>query len=246
MADSIDDEVLRATGTLCAVRPMVSTRMISGRDPEHLDALAELALLGPGATSSTLAAGKPRQLSWHFLLGESVTQKLEYLDMVKIATTNSGAIAANAFTKFGQTASSKPLKFSKGDWTAGIGSEQQDIAPGTEAVAILPSLKIGWQNFGTRQHCFVPLAKCESLPTRNTLGDTNPLLWELDEAGEPRDPWQKMHNLPFVIGDELYTFSTSSKGGTGATRKLASSYGKALENGQRGKLPIVRLSGGQI
>ena len=50
--------------------------------------------------------------------------------------------------------------------------------------------------------------------------------WETDGDGRPRDPWQFTNLL--VLSDphtrELYTFSTSSRGGLGAIGELAKAY----------------------
>ena len=71
--------------------------------------------------------------------------------------------------------------------------------------------------------------------------------WETDERGEARDPWQ-LTNYMLMQGtgddeDQLYTFTTSSKGGMGQVGKLCRAVGEAQQRGKTGVFPIVEIGG---
>ena len=87
-----------------------------------------------------------------------------------------------------------------------------------------------------------PVATGRSPPRRETLGDTDSSTWEMDANGEPRDPWQLSAYLPMMAQDngELFTFSTSSRGGHGAVGDLARLYARHRRK-QPDELPIVGL-----
>jgi hypothetical protein len=162
--------------------------------------------------------------------------------------------SGNVFAAYGESAGpghivGELLKFSKGDWLAG--QENRQIADGTTLVAIMDSLVVGlqrWENqrpvayrMGLLVEGFVP-------PQRDELGDTDEALWECDDAGKPRDPWQFTNYLPLVNPenpDQTFTFTTSSKGGLSAIAKLCREYGRACEKeGRKDQYPLVKLSTG--
>jgi hypothetical protein len=135
----------------------------------------------------------------------------------------------------------KLLKFSKGDWSLGLGTEEEGLPHGTAAITVVPSASVGWQNFSTGEFIFVPLRERLKLPTRSALGDTDARTWPTDALGKARDPWQKMHTMNLILNGAVVTFSTSSKGGRDALGALTAEYAEALRAGKRGKLPRVEL-----
>jgi hypothetical protein len=160
----------------------------------------------------------------------------------------------DVFTIYGESAGTgyitgELLKFSKGDWLAG--QENREIADGTKLVAVMESLVVGWQRWenqrpvsyrmGLLVEGFVP-------PPREELGDDDEALWESDDTGEARDPWQMTNYLQLVDPgnkDTVYTFTTSSKGGLGAIAKLCREYGRAHEKEHRdNQYPVVMLTTG--
>lgn len=172
--------------------------------------------------------------------------------MNDMTTRTSGAVALperNVFEQYAEAANGNRivgdfLKFSKGDWLYGRNSEEMDR--GTRLVANVLELKVGWQrweggkptdtNMGRVMDAFVP-------PVRASLGDNDKEMWEIDPGtGQPRDPWQLTNTLILKAekGDELYTFSTSSKGGIGAIGKLAGEFGKHMR-ARPSELPIIAL-----
>jgi hypothetical protein len=172
----------------------------------------------------------------------------------KIKTTLPAQTGRNPFTDYGESAGGgyidgELLKFAKGDWL--YGQENRELTDGTTLVAIMDSLVVGWQRWegqrpvacrmGLLVENFVP-------PKRDELGDTDKALWETDDKGESRDPWQPTNYLKLVDPekpDQVYTFTTSSKGGLGAVAKLCREYGRGCEKeGCGDQYPLVTLSTG--
>ncbi len=138
------------------------------------------------------------------------------------------------------------LKFSKGDWL--VGQDDEELKSGTKLVANMNSLMVGWikwvdnkpaeQLMGSLIEGFQPKRRSE-------LGDTDEDQWEVGTDGKARDPWQFTNYLlmkPPGKGkdDELYTFSTSSRGGLSAIGTLCKAYGKEMR-AKPDQLPIVEL-----
>jgi hypothetical protein len=136
------------------------------------------------------------------------------------------------------------LKFSKGDYLAGENGEE--IPLGTEFVADMESLSNGWvlwgpdskpveRRVGRVAEGFVP-------PRRTDLSYVNRDEWELDDKGEPRDPWsfESRIVLQHKETQERFTFTTSSRGGIGALGALARVYSRERKR-HPGEDPIVAL-----
>src|SRR5262249_771929 len=110
------------------------------------------------------------------------------------------------------------LKFSKGDYLAG---EDGVLVPaGTTFTANADELRVGWVRWCDGkpvEHIMQRVADGAVPPKREELGDQDQSTWELDSTGQPRDPWQLTNYLPLMneLG-ELFTFTTSSRGGLGA------------------------------
>ena len=114
------------------------------------------------------------------------------------------------------------LKFSKGDFLAG--EDAKEIPEGTAFTANVDELMVGWVKWSNGkpiEHIMVRVAEGRTLPNRAELGDDDATRWETDSLGAPRDPWQYTSYLPLMgeTGD-LYTFTTSSRGGLGANGDL--------------------------
>lgn len=161
--------------------------------------------------------------------------------------------AADYFSQYGEQAAmrtivGKLLKFSKGDYMAGENNE--DIAEGTELVANMDSLAVGWikwtDNKPTEQMMGLV---CEGFqpPKRKELDETDEALWERDENNQPRDPWQFTNQIvmrePGDPEGQLYTFSTSSRGGINAVGELCRIYGKHCRQAPD-DMPVVALNVG--
>jgi hypothetical protein len=119
------------------------------------------------------------------------------------------------------------LKFAKGDFIAG---DDEIVAPGTTFTANCDELLAGWikwQSSKPVEQIMVRVGDGVPPLKRHELGDTDPSLWEKDDKGEPKDPWQFTNYLPMMDANGvLYTFTTSSRGGIGAIGELSRRYSK--------------------
>jgi hypothetical protein len=160
----------------------------------------------------------------------------------------------NVFQAYGAAAGTpivgELLKFSKGDWLAG--KEADEIPEGTKLVAGMHTLQTGWQKWREQR----PVDQRMGLlidgyvaPPRHELGDDDESLWETNDDGDPKDPWQKTNVIQLVDPtnkEKVYTFSTSSKGGLDAITRLCNQYGSELAKraDRNGHCPLVRLDTG--
>jgi hypothetical protein len=121
------------------------------------------------------------------------------------------------------------LRFSKGDFL--VGEEAEEIAPGTVFVANLDALLTGWVRWWDGKptdQAMQLVTENLPMPRREELGETDRNAWELGSDGEPRDPWAFTVYLPMMAADEeLYTFTTSSRGGHTAIGKLCRFYARS-------------------
>jgi len=122
------------------------------------------------------------------------------------------------------------LRFNKGDFVVGE-EAKKEIAPGSVFTANLDAMLTGWVRWEDGKpgpHAMQLVSENRPVPRREELGDTDQAQWELGSDGEPRDPWAFTVYLPLLGGDdELYTFSTSSKGGHKAIGKLCRFYARS-------------------
>src|SRR5262249_15665704 len=118
------------------------------------------------------------------------------------------------------------LRFSKGDYLAGEGGKE--VPAGTVFTAAVDELMVGyvkWTDGKPAEHVMVRVADGRPLPKRADLGDDDQAFWELDANNERRDPWRFTNYLPLLSETgELYTFTTSSRGGISAIAGLARRY----------------------
>jgi hypothetical protein len=138
------------------------------------------------------------------------------------------------------------LTFTKGDYLAG--RDKRVVAIGTQLVANMDSLEIGfikWQNNRPADRRMGRCADGYKPAKRAELGDNDKTLWETDDDGNPRDPWQFTNRL--ILADpedgQLYTFATSSTGGLSAIGTLCSTYGQDMRQ-HPDEWPIVELGVG--
>lgn len=155
----------------------------------------------------------------------------------------------NAFERYGDAASRQGnfLRFSKGDYVAGI--EQEVIPIGTVMLCNMAGLATGWVYWEDGQPIkreMGLLADGYEPPPRTELGDNDKALWAQDDDGKPRDPWQHNTELPMVERDNpdaAYMFVTGSKGGEGAVGELCKAYGRRIRTNPD-DLPLIRLDVG--
>ena len=160
---------------------------------------------------------------------------------------------ANPFEAYGQMASSgsnivgRLLKFSKGDWFAG--QEEAEIKIGTRFVVDFDTFEIGWLRWEDNRpaESYTGLVKDRFVPPRRPeLGYTEESEWDVDSYGRPRDPWQFTNAVRFKDSDKpgetenLYTFTTSSRGGIGAFAKVSAAFGQQMRQ-RPDENPIVEI-----
>jgi hypothetical protein len=161
-----------------------------------------------------------------------------------VAASGSG----NPFAAYGEAATQNKivgtlLKFNKGEYLAGKDAEV--VPEGTRLVANMDQLLVGWikwENGAPSEQVMGRVADVFKPPLRNELGDNDKSLWEVDDQGVARDPWQ-LSNYLVLKGeesDELYTFTTSSRGGLNAIGELCKAYGKEMRQ-QPDQYPVVSL-----
>ena len=156
---------------------------------------------------------------------------------------------SNPFTSYGEAASQKSivgtlLRFTKGDYLAG--QEDEEVPVGTQFVANMDELSAGWIRWEANKPSDTVMGKIAEgyqAPRRNELGDDDKAQWEVDNQGQQRDPWQ-FSNYLLLKGtgddDELYTFTTSSKGGLNAIGDLCKVYGAAMAQ-HPAEYPVIAI-----
>jgi hypothetical protein len=171
--------------------------------------------------------------------------------MNNLTTRSNQAVSTetqNPFTAYGEAATHRNivgelLKFSKGDWL--VGQDNEDFPVGTQFVANMNELLIGWIRWYDNKptdHIMGKVVDRYQPPRRDELGDMDPAEWELDGDGKPRDPWQKSNYLLLkgMQTGELFTFTTGSQGGRDAVGNMSKEYGAAM-SGHKGEFPVVAL-----
>ena len=166
----------------------------------------------------------------------TAAKQSENKSMNDIVTRNTTTVAKqsdNPFADYADSAATtsivgKLLKFSKGDWLAG--KDEDEMPSGTKFVANMGELLTGWQRWEDNKPTDMVMGKVIErfqAPRRNSsLATRTSEQWEVDGNGKERDPWQKTNYLLLkgVHDGELYTFTTSSKGGLDAVARLCKDY----------------------
>lgn len=135
------------------------------------------------------------------------------------------------------------LKFSKGEYL--YGQNKEELRLGKRLVVNVPGMRLGWVRWkdGKRADDRMELlTDGRRVEARDELGDTDESLWELDDRGEPQDPWVLTYS--FEMSDpangEVYQFATTSVGGKKAVGKLLKAFG-AKHRMEPHLLPIIEL-----
>jgi hypothetical protein len=158
----------------------------------------------------------------------------------------------NFFEKYGKAATlssitGRLLKFNKfGEYRAG--REEEQIKHGTRLAVYMDSLCVGyqlWEDGRPTDKIMGPIRDGFVPPDKKTLSHRDKSKWETDDEGEPRDPWQFTNTLVLVDPEtkDLFTFTTSSKGGLNAVGHLALKYGEHMRQ-KPDEAPIIELGGG--
>jgi hypothetical protein len=169
-------------------------------------------------------------------------------DIAERKSTSVAGQSTNPFTAYGEAQNQraivgKLLKFSKGDFLAG--QDNEEVPEGTRFIANMDEMLAGWirwQDNKPTDHVMGKVSDGYQPPRRNELGDDDKEQWEIDNQGQPRDPWQ-FSNYLLLKGDEdgeLYTFTTSSKGGLNALGDLCKAYGQAMAQ-RTAEYPVIEV-----
>ena len=172
--------------------------------------------------------------------------------MSNVMTTPAGdsAVAAadayNPYAAYGEQATGGArdiIKFRKGRFF--YGQDDIEIPHGARLIANMAAARVGWvrwQDGRPTDEVMVLIGEGVAPPRRNELGDDDRGLWETDDRGDPKDPWQFTNHLPLrgpETGEE-FLFATSTRGGIGAIGAFAKAYGTVYRQ-KPGKLPVVEL-----
>lgn len=137
------------------------------------------------------------------------------------------------------------LRCSKGDWL--LGKDKDDVPLGTLFAVNFKGIEWGWVHWEDKQLVERRLGLIEEgykpEPRRN-LGFTDESLWERDDQGRPKDPWQQTIEIPAreIAGQRREVLmSGSSYGWKGACERLFGEYGKGLKEGKANLTPIIKI-----
>ena len=151
------------------------------------------------------------------------------------------------YAAYGATATLQGLFLSFKNNEFLYGQEGASLPLGTRLVAFMPGLRHGWrkwQNAKVDQDLTELIADRlpgQVLPPRHTLGDLDQSLWEADDDGKPRDPWQETNILELANAEkQRFIYSTWSKGGLNAVKRLTASYSQ-LRKQKPDLLPVIEL-----
>jgi hypothetical protein len=176
-------------------------------------------------------------------------------DVKKAESKSSTEVAAatrNFYEKYGEAATQRNiigrlLRLNKfGEYRAG--QDEEEIKRGTALAAYMRSLAVGyvrWEDGKPAEIVMGPVGQGYVPPPRAALGHLDQSTWDTFDDGRPRDPWQLSNSLVLIDleTEELFTFSTSSKGGLGAIGELAKVYGKHIRI-KPDEVPIIELDVG--
>lgn len=124
------------------------------------------------------------------------------------------------------------------------------VAEDRDFVALVDETLVGWIKFNgegapPERHQGL-LFDGWTMPSRESLGDTDPSKWELGLDGQPADPW--LHHMAVVLedrgaGNDLCTFATTSKTGRKACGNLLRTF-ERMRRREPGHYPVIQLKPG--
>jgi hypothetical protein len=148
-----------------------------------------------------------------------------------------------AATESGQDILGDMIRFAKGDYLGG--ANKTEIPSGSEFLAAVDCLVVGWQRWQGKQQVEKRLGRLSDgfiEAAREDLGLLDESAWEVDSEGRPIDPWAKTRMLPMkrLSDGTLFTLVLNGKGRGGeAIGRLVGAYGRSRHRDT--DLPIIRL-----
>lgn len=167
---------------------------------------------------------------------------MDYDALEQIATLEDGGGSQSAFPGDRLAPKKGRYRWGWGD-EAVIWREEDDTL-----IANIPNAILGWrwwkQDAKSQLGPISYPAMGQPLPARDTLGDEDQDLWDKDNKGKPKDPWQRYLMIPFRLSSDKYSnvhhlmlsSKTSVQAGVQFLREFAR-QGRA----HPGMLPIVRM-----
>ena len=136
----------------------------------------------------------------------------------------------------------KRVAFAKGLWRAA----GEPLPAGTLFVAQVPDTMIiatRWVQQKPVERRMAYVRDGADFVPRETLGHTDHKKWELDRNNKPKDPWSQELALLMLHYEtrQLFTYFTSSAGGSSTIAALTNEYAMRLDAGLFG-LPVIGLS----
>ncbi len=136
------------------------------------------------------------------------------------------------------------LRFNKGDWL--VGQDNDELKLGTKLVAAVEEVIVGYLKWEDSKVVDMRMGRVKDgfvMPARRDLGDVDQGVWDTDDQGKPRDPWQMTSYLILKAaeGQDLYTYAPSSAGGRNVVAALCGEYGKHSRQ-KPDEFPIVELA----
>jgi hypothetical protein len=134
------------------------------------------------------------------------------------------------------------LRYNKGDFL--FGPDNVLLPIGTCVVALMDTTKHGWQCWQNGQLTYSRMdlvVERFSPVKREDLGDRDESKWEVGSNGLPRDPWQFTNTIVLISPEsgDVFTFTTSSRGGILTLADLRQVHGRSICHS--GRYPIVSL-----
>jgi hypothetical protein len=159
--------------------------------------------------------------------------------MSDIVTMNNDGFADDAADNAKRVIRGTLLKYSKNLWT--LGQDKLPAPRDFRAVAIeTRAAWVKWQDGKPVDYIWRILGR--PLPGEDELPDQDQKLWERDEKGEPKRPWQNTRFLHLIEPStfEAFTFSTQSFGGRMAVGELSDRI-QLTRIARPGARPIITL-----
>jgi hypothetical protein len=162
-----------------------------------------------------------------------------------------------ALTKYASTGSDYVgdlLKLSGKTGSLTYGSQGTELGAGVKLATLLGEAKVGfirWRDGKAEDQAWLRLADDPDLKAlRQTLDETDPSEWEeLGPSGAPKDPYRESVMLPMVRMEDghVFTFTSSSVGGTSAVKRLVKYcliHLRAVPAAMADHVPIVEINVG--